>query len=358
MGVLSQGNFRAILDLLKQSYEIQTPEEFAKGLVAEIPKIISSDLVGWVETYPELNGAWRYYDNPPGFLTEKMHEEWKRLAPEDPRVRQAHRAGAFGIPLKISDFLSQTQFHRTALYNEMYRGMDVEDAMGFMFPTAPLSFAGVAVHRDRATFTEDDRLALTLLAPHIEQAWRNTKLVAEMRDQIRAFADTLEIRKEGIAVLGANRRVRFMTARALRYIEKYFGRLKADDGLPEKLDAWVRRQENPSQASRMAVPSRPLVLEADGGSELTVTLAPDGSGITLIMQERVVNTDLTVLGLTRRQSEVLLWVTRGKSNEDISSILNMSLGTVKKHLEHIFEKLGIESRTAAATMAMTALGNT
>lgn len=198
---------------------------------------------------------------------------------------------------------------------------------------------------------------MALLEPHVEQAWRNVKLVAEMRDQIRAFADTLEIRKEGIAVLGANRRVRFMTVRALRCIEKYFGRLKADDGLPETLDTWIRHQEDSLQASPIAAPQRPLVVEADGGSELTVTLAPDGSGVTLIMQERVFTTDLTVLGLTRRQSEVLLWVSRGKSNEDICSILNMSLGTVKKHLEHIFEKLGVESRTAAAAMAMAALSD-
>ena len=48
----------------------------------------------------------------------------------------------------------------------------------------------------------------------------------------------------------------------------------------------------------------------------------------------------------------MLWLTRGKSNEEIGAILGMSLGTVKKHLEHIFEKLGVESRTAAATKVL------
>jgi DNA-binding CsgD family transcriptional regulator len=46
-------------------------------------------------------------------------------------------------------------------------------------------------------------------------------------------------------------------------------------------------------------------------------------------------------------------VTRGKSNEEIRSILGISPGTVKKHLEHIFQKLGVESRTAAAARALT-----
>lgn len=60
--------------------------------------------------------------------------------------------------------------------------------------------------------------------------------------------------------------------------------------------------------------------------------------------------------LTARESEVLLWVGRGKTNRDIAEILGMSPRTVNKHLEHIFEKLGVETRTAAAAAAARALG--
>jgi DNA-binding NarL/FixJ family response regulator len=55
--------------------------------------------------------------------------------------------------------------------------------------------------------------------------------------------------------------------------------------------------------------------------------------------------------LTARESEVLLWVGRGKTNRDIAEILGMSPRTVNKHLEHIFAKLGVETRTAAAAAA-------
>lgn len=61
--------------------------------------------------------------------------------------------------------------------------------------------------------------------------------------------------------------------------------------------------------------------------------------------------------LTARESEVLLWVARGKTNRDIADILGMSPRTVNKHLEHIFEKLGVETRTAAAAAAARALGS-
>ena len=63
------------------------------------------------------------------------------------------------------------------------------------------------------------------------------------------------------------------------------------------------------------------------------------------------------LGLTPRESEVLLWVAQGKSNGDIALILATGESTVKKHLEHIFEKLGVENRGAAALCAVEALSS-
>lgn len=54
------------------------------------------------------------------------------------------------------------------------------------------------------------------------------------------------------------------------------------------------------------------------------------------------------LGLTEREAEVLGWVARGKTNREISAILVVSPHTVRKHLEHIFEKLAVHTRTAAA----------
>jgi len=57
--------------------------------------------------------------------------------------------------------------------------------------------------------------------------------------------------------------------------------------------------------------------------------------------------------LTQREAEVLLWLSRGKTNRDIGEIVGMKPRTVNKHLEHIFEKLGVETRTAAAAAALS-----
>lgn len=62
-------------------------------------------------------------------------------------------------------------------------------------------------------------------------------------------------------------------------------------------------------------------------------------------------------GLTLREAEVLLWVSRGKPNREISEILGISPRTVNKHLEQVFEKLGVENRASAAVSAVRTLAS-
>ena len=64
---------------------------------------------------------------------------------------------------------------------------------------------------------------------------------------------------------------------------------------------------------------------------------------------------LESLGLTPRESEVLLWISQGKSNADIATILSCAENTVKVHVARIFEKLGVENRNAASMRAISVL---
>jgi DNA-binding NarL/FixJ family response regulator len=76
---------------------------------------------------------------------------------------------------------------------------------------------------------------------------------------------------------------------------------------------------------------------------LRVVEAGSGNGEAALRQR---------LGLTAREAEVLLWISRGKANRDIGEILGMKPGTVTKHLEQIYIKLGVENRSSAATLAV------
>ena len=66
---------------------------------------------------------------------------------------------------------------------------------------------------------------------------------------------------------------------------------------------------------------------------------------------------LESLGLTHREAEVLLWVAQGKSNGEIATILGATENTMKKHLQNIFEKLGVDSRHTATVRALELLSS-
>ena len=90
------------------------------------------------------------------------------------------------------------------------------------------------------------------------------------------------------------------------------------------------------------------VLSPIGPDELLFRLTDLNGGA----DEQVLQTSLS---LTTRESEVLLWISHGKSNREIGEILSISPRTVNKHLEQIFEKLGVENRASAAARAVRTL---
>ena len=73
--------------------------------------------------------------------------------------------------------------------------------------------------------------------------------------------------------------------------------------------------------------------------------APEGNGPSR----------LGALGLTRREQEVLYWVSEGKSNVEVAGVLGIAAGTVKRHLENLYAKLGVETRHGAARRAIETL---
>lgn len=79
-----------------------------------------------------------------------------------------------------------------------------------------------------------------------------------------------------------------------------------------------------------------------GEAMLLLTLTPPDSDAAQRLRD---------IALTPRETEVLSWLAKGKTNRDIADILGMSPRTVNKHLEHVFEKLGVETRSAAAAIA-------
>jgi len=128
---------------------------------------------------------------------------------------------------------------------------------------------------------------------------------------------------------------------------------------PEPVLQWLRRHAQDSTPST----EPPRLNMAQGPKRLTFRLHQqtgdtevDGEWLIIMREtsdDSVIEAIALSFKLTAREAEVLYWVVKGKINRDIGDILGSSPMTVKKHLERVFIKLGVETRTAAAGMAST-----
>lgn len=152
----------------------------------------------------------------------------------------------------------------------------------------------------------------------------------------------------------------WQTALARKLLGEHFG--GAETVTPPEVIAWVARE-----SLRRRAGADPVSLTvARGARRITFTLHPmpeetleeagDGEWL-IVMRESddaaVIEAVALACRLTAREAEVLYWVVKGKTNRDIGDILGTSPRTVTKHLEHVFEKLGVETRTAAAALALS-----
>jgi DNA-binding CsgD family transcriptional regulator len=347
---LVQRDFAAILDFLEEIYAPVALSEFPERLVGNLRKLIPCDMA----TYNEMNPD-RHFSidriNPAGHHDMQASAQgWRQVMHEHPVLVHNQRTGDRHA-YRISDFWSQREFRRRALYYEFYRKIRVEDALCKGIHVSGPVVIGCAFARNRRSFTKKDCLMFDLIGPHLTQAWRNAQAMSRLRVQTEAMGTALEAANCGRVALGPGGRVRLMTPWARNVLEEFFGAgSTGDHRLPDTLSRWVRDRKKQFAVSHVPHPLNPFVV-CCGKSQLVVRLLMDSSRDLLLLQLRRPATQrelLEVPGLTRRETEVLAWVVKGKTNEQIGTILGASPRTVQKHLEHIFVKLGVETRTAAA----------
>jgi DNA-binding response OmpR family regulator len=159
----------------------------------------------------------------------------------------------------------------------------------------------------------------------------------------------------------ASGRVLWTTPQAAKLLERAFRDFHGEGYvLPLAVRNWLERRTCASVRST----ADEIALESDS-SALKLRLCHVGqlapNEVLLRLIEGGVDNDNLVLEvklqLTPRESEVLMWVARGKSNRDIGEILKLSPRTVNKHLEQIYAKLGVENRASAAALAVRTLGS-
>ena len=332
---LGKADLRAALDFLAVVGAATTLDQFADLLIAELPGLIRSDIASYNEVDPKRRRAY-FHSNPVETMFEGSEQILERYMDQNPLVVHHARTGD-GAARKWSDFITQRELHSTDLYNELFRPLEVEREMVATLPSRPPVLVGIVLMRNGRDFDERDRSILDLLRPHLANAYAN----AEARETVAAMEQALP--GDNVVVLGPHRRIRYASSHAVELLG-FFGE-SPPLLLPEPLEQLAMTVTPiPGGELRTARDGRRVVARFASASVLL--LREEGTSIT---SERLLR-----LGLSRREAEVLALVAAGHRNAAIGVQLEITERTVKKHLEAIYEKLRVRSRTQASALAFEA----
>lgn len=190
-------------------------------------------------------------------------------------MRHDHEYGDTG-PLKLSDFLTQSQYHRLGLYNEFFRQAypRVEDLLNFHILWRPQRILAIDLCRPRRSFSERDRFLANLLRDHLRQAYLN----AEAMELHGLVSHTLETDRQGVMALDAEFRPRVESGAVSELLVAYVGNRAENAGsLSEELSRWMKR-ELAALALQEDFPSprTPLIVERNGRRLLIRAYSPAG----------------------------------------------------------------------------------
>ena len=150
--------------------------------------------------------------------------------------------------------------------------------------------------------------------------------------------------------------IHWSTPQATRLVNAATGSDEGLDMVARSISAWMASRGTPGFARDAS-----FSFSHDGAAALQLAFLGAIGADEYLFRLRAANTqsDDAILRrnftLTLRESEVLMWIAKGKSNRDIGDILGLSARTVNKHLEQIYVKLGVENRASAAVKATNAL---
>jgi DNA-binding CsgD family transcriptional regulator len=202
----------------------------------------------------------------------------------------------------------------------------VEDELEIAIPS-PFTHTKTFLFDDtRRDFTERDRALLNLLQPHFVQLYRAAE-IRRFADRARAvLEDGRDLGERGLAIFDAHGAIEVASPLARTLLDRY------DAG--RAVRGWLAAQR------RRIVPA-PLTIDGPSGT-LVAELDRRGDAEVVVVEERTAPAQLSA-----RELEVLALVADGLRNAEIAEALWLSPATVRKHLENIYEKLGVHTRTAA-----------
>jgi DNA-binding CsgD family transcriptional regulator len=322
VSVLARGDAERLLRFVAEAENLGGDEPFTAEFLVELGRLVPADQL----SYSELDCVQK---RSLGDVDRPGNAEWSDTCDSDDELfwgvvmeespaSLRHRQTGFCDAVKVSDFLTQRELHRTRLYDIWFRPHSTEHKLYVGIPSPLWHTKTFIFDRKRGDFNERDRLVLNLLQPHLSRLWQAARTRRELAAALTGLDQAEARESRGVILLGARGEVEYASEPARRLLREF----APDETLVEWLESGSRRP----LIHRLG--ERRLIIERVGDALLLEETRPD-------------------VDLTAREREVLTWVARGMTNPEIARLLWLAPSTVAKHLENIYAKLGVKTRTAA-----------
>lgn len=350
MSRLTHTDYELACTKLQQIYGLQDAASFPQQLLALLSTVVQADVYSYNKMNKAAKTAWYLWHPasfepiPDGMAILGSYNDQNPLLPALERMQAT----------RISDCITTADFQKLPIYHEFYKPMRAPFTMVEILSPDPQQVECVGLHHGRRDFSDRDVLIMNLLRPHIMQAFHQARRLTTLDIQVNGLHAVLDHHHQAAIFLSEDGHTLWSTPRARDIMQTYCPPSPhAPSCLPDLLARWATQQIAAWRSSNaLATHLTPLIIEQPHG-RLFVSLLQHKPGWLLVFEEQSPSHAEDLLrsaGLTKRETEVLRWVTEGKSNEAIAAILGASPRTIHKHLERIYQKLGVENRTAAAAV--------
>ena len=343
--------------------EAHSPLSFVHQALDGLAGLVGSDLT--TLSLCDLGRQTRTVVGRPGeALSDQDRAAFDQHFPEHPLVR-FHSTHPRGPTQRITDCIALRAFVNSPVFADYYRRIGINHVMALPLRIDAATVVSVVFNRRGANFADADRVVADVLRAPLAALYRSITAREEARlgqASLRSLAAGAGWFTAKVALDG---RLLDAAARSLATLRHFFRDTPASGSgqAPAALQQWLRRRSvhwglgwlHPGAGA-------PYVVER-GGWRLTIhfvaePLATERGELVMLRERVTLSADaLSALPLTRREREVLAILAAGKSNPEIAALLAISPRTVQKHLEHIFEKLGVETRMSASLRALAAAGD-
>ncbi|HZS24440.1 MAG TPA: helix-turn-helix transcriptional regulator [Gaiellaceae bacterium] len=336
MRTLPERDVAALLEFTAELVASEAPEPFTPELLSRLAALVPADEAAYsvldraehraVEEMLWNGNEAAWLEKTPG-----GDEDWWRLSSQHPVCGHRTRTNEWTTTRMFSDFMTQRQLRRTTIWNELYRDAGINHWLDVgLRPVANVTRMFI-FNRAVGDFDERDRLVLELLQPHLQRRYDRATAAAEAADALTTLDEGGSDGPAHVVLCSGSDVIEYASRASRRMLETYF---RCTNGhLPDGVATALRRGDEP------------LVVEREG-RRLTLRGATSSDLLVVLLSEE----DVRLERLTPRQRTILEHVAQGQTDGEIATSVGIAAATVNKHLEEIFRRLEVHTRTAAAAL--------